>query len=602
MTTAVKKYYKLHTFVFAVLSVHLFLLIPIEFINKSLAVIICIGVLLHLKDVKFEYNKWYEKAMFLAVNIHLTLAVFGYDLFLADSLKLGRLSNLVCFVFGFIWSSYVLQSALDALKHLGAVAKKPSVSSNNKYWLKWLVLLVIMFAIFIIWQRAYNPIVLSPDSRGYLFGWHNGTYDSFRSPVYSFLISLVCHLAPTKPEVQWIAFAQNLVFSSLLATILMYLHKKCMRFRYIILAAVILPLIPSLGLHTIIVWCDLACGMTMLWFTYVLVRILDEVIVRNTASKKQQISFCVQLCISLILAYFIRSNSFLVYLVMAPVLVLLFIFKKKWKLLVTVALSVVAVLLIRFPGYNALQVNDSQYTKEVKYYAGLHDIQAVYYSGGKLSDKTLASLRKYVVNVDDPEIRKEFKPDWVLYQAIYYKYNCRELTMSEFLSMYMDSFIHNPFKTARSIMHRCRAYWVIAPKAGINCVNATNIFDSETQSYTNQAPEIGVYRNPNILTDVMNEYITFMIRPIPSTFVWRYGFWTLLMIISVMTLILKKKFIWLLAYLPVFVYLSTLLLTNGWTDYRYGLPVFFTGMFLPLFSMLSASPDDNKTSISGGNQ
>jgi len=127
----------------------------------------------------------------------------------------------------------------------------------------------------------------------------------------SFLVSIVATLAPTKPEVLWIAVAQNIAFSALLATILMYLHKRWIRFKYIKPVAVVLPLIPSLSLHTIVVWCDLANGMVMLWLTYVLVRLIDEVIIQNTASQKQLLSFCLQLFISMVLSYFTAQILFL---------------------------------------------------------------------------------------------------------------------------------------------------------------------------------------------------------------------------------------------------------------------------------------------------
>jgi hypothetical protein len=87
----------------------------------------------------------------------------------------------------------------------------------------------------------------------------------------------------------------------------------------------------------------------------------------------------------------------------------------------------------------------------------------------------------------------------------------------------------------------------------------------------------------------MDAYIGGMISPFPATFVWRFGIWIALMVISIMTLILQKRYIWLLTYLPVLVYFATLVLAAGWSDYRYGLPVFFVGMFLPPFFVLSSS-------------
>jgi hypothetical protein len=228
-------------------------------------------------------------------------------------------------------------------------------------------------------------------------------------------------------------------------------------------------------------------------------------------------------------------------------------------------------------GYKALNVVTSRGTIQGKYFALIHDIQATYYGWGKLSERTQNTLKKYIPKIDEPEVRDGFRPDWVSYGY----YNLNELSFWEFISVYVDSFIHNPFKMIKSMFYRCRAYWVIDPKGGINCVNYTAIYAPSTGRNTAEVPEIGVYRQENILTRIMNRYMALMIGSIPAIFVWRFGFWVALMLISTMTLILQKKFIWLLTYLPVFTYLVTLLLSMGWTDYRYGLPVFFVGMFLP---------------------
>jgi hypothetical protein len=595
MTITVKNHYKLHLFVFSLLSLYLFFSIPVAFINRLLAIAVCLGVLLHIKEIEFNYKRWQEIIVFSLTNAYLTLAVFGFDLFLDNTYYPYLFFRAFVFGAGFVWMAYVLQSFLDVVKLLASIKSRlgPPCPTNERYWKKWLVLFSIMFPLFLLWQIAYNPIIITADSWHYLEGYYSGKYDTYRSPIYAFLINIVCHLAPTKPEVLWIAVAQNLAFSSLLATILMYFHKKWVRFAYIIPIAVVLPLIPSFGLHTIVVWTDLVCGMAMLWFVYVLARIIDETLIANNANQRQQASLCIQLCVSMVFIYFIRANSFLVYLVMTPVLALLFALKKKWKLFITIAISVVIVLLIRYPGYSALTVQSGIHTGwqgEVKYYAAIHDIQSVYYKGeDNLSPKTIAALRKYVTKLDSEGAKDEFVVDDVRYFAHEYAYDLSEMTLSEFISIYTDSFIRNPMAMMGSMLYRVRAYWVIDPKYPIKLENYHEFLP---------ASQIGVNHQPNFLTGIMDEYNAVIAASPLAAFVWRFGVWTSLMVISAMTLFLQKRYLELLTYLPVFAYIATLCLTGGWTDYRYGLPVFFSGLFLPLVMTLSDSSDTNKPNLS----
>jgi hypothetical protein len=141
------------------------------------------------------------------------------------------------------------------------------------------------------------------------------------------------------------------------------------------------------------------------------------------------------------------------------------------------------------------------------------------------------------------------------------------------------------------MLYRVRAYWVLDAKQGITLVNFTGIYDTQTGEYGTQAPTIGVYRQPNALTGILDRYAGFIARSFTAMFVWRYGFWVALMLISMTALILNKRFAALILYLPVFVYLSTLYMTNGWTDYRYGLPVFLIAMFLPAALLLTEGGD-----------
>ena len=595
---------KLSAGLFALSSVYLFILTQVSFINKILAAAICIGVVLHAGKIKFKFSKLREAVLFLLVCFYLTFAFFGFDLFFEKTVHENLFMNLFTFVPGFIWTGYVLQSLLDLMKAAARYkgrrkdgsSDKPDKSASipsgsSSYTIKWILLFVIIFEILFLWKWVYNPVTLSKDSWEYLAGWRFGDYDSFRSPVYSFLIAVICRLAPTRPEVQWVVSAQIVALSALLSTFLIYLHRIGVRYKYAVAAAFILPLLPPLGLHTLVIWSDLACGISMLWLTYVLIRIIDEVLVKEAADRRAQISLCAQLVISLVLVFFIRSNSFLVYLVIAPALVILFAVKKNRKFLLAVIGSAVVVLLIRFPGYSALDVQTDR-SAEMKYYAAMHDVQSVYYTDGNLSENTKSALRKYIKDLDFLDAGLYFIPDWVLYEEYYYYYDMSELRLGEFLSIYGDSLMHNPLKTLKSMFYRVRAYWVIDPKEEIAWVNYTNIYDRPNGVNGTQAAELGVYRKPVALADAADKYLEVMNTTIPATFVWRYGFWTALLVVSALFLAMRKQYIRLLAYIPVFVYLVSLYLTSGWTDYRYGLPVFLIGMFLPPAVILTTPAHD----------
>ena len=596
---SLKKNHKVHVFIFTLLSIHLFVIIPAifnnAFLDNFLAGAVFIYTCFHIKNFKFDFKFSKENVIFIILNAYATFAIFGFDLFLIPLYRNQRLMNIIVFMLGFIWTSYVLKSFLNWVNLLADRKDKVCSPSKNGYLKKWLILFGIMSMIFMIWQRAFSPAIMSNDSFNYI----SSSYLVGRSFLYVFINNIILKIAPAKPGVgvQLIVIAQILSFSCLLSTVLMYFHKRWIKFKWIVVTAIVLPLIPSLGLHAVTIWADLMVGMCMLWVAYTTVRVIDEIVINNTASKNEQASLYIQLCVSLIFMYFGKANTTIVYLAAVLSLGILFILKKQWKLLLTVGLSAVLVLLIRYPGHAVLGAERWGHLDAHKYYAGIHDMQATYYNGGNFSEKKLALLKHYIPNIDD--LMEKFTPDDVKYADWDNRQELiDEMTDKEFVSMYADTFIKNPWKMFRSMLHRNRLYWDIDAKRQIGCVNITGVTIpvrgyAATEEYIKLGTEIASYQHQGTLTDIMRSYMRTMNAPVFTTFVWRIGIWTALILISITTLIYKKRTIWIVTYIPVFVYFVTLLLTNGWTDYRYGLPIFFVGMFAPT-ALLLLTPSERE--------
>ena len=576
-----------HMIIFVLLTFFLFDLLPDVFLSRFLVLIIACGVLFHMKQLSFSYTKWHDSVLFFAVCFYLTFAIFGlplffmFNLFPAHWIGLSKWSMLLIFMLGFCWTTYVLISAFDSLKFLENRKIATDFFVTNKYWHKWLLLFGLIVIFLMLWQRAFNPIIMSPDSWTY-FG-RNGVFRIRGAVLFSFINSLIVRFAPTSPAHEWIPIFYIFVMSILFSTILMYFHVRWIRFKWVLAAAVVLPLIPSLGLHVITLWPDMLNGMKMLWFTYVLVRVMDEVVINKTSNRKQIISLCIQFCISFALLFFVRSNTMYAWLFMLPVLAVFFVFQKQWRLVLTLALSIVIVLIVRFPGYEAIGARQSDLHDNHRFKAGLHDIQSVYFFGGSLSERTHNMLYTYIPNTY--ELRDGFRHDWVHWQ-IWDRYNLHNLGIRNFVIAYADTFVRNPLRLTRSMMARTHHYWTINPDRPINNVNRTDIFCRTERVRGDQAPEIGVFRNANFLTRGANIYMDMMVSRTPATFVWRFGIWTALLIISIAHLIFRKRYVWIIAYIPVLAYLVTIFLASGWTDYRYGLPIFLIGMFLPTVTLL----------------
>jgi hypothetical protein len=159
--------------------------------------------------------------------------------------------------------------------------------------------------------------------------------------------------------------------------------------------------------------------------------------------------------------------------------------------------------------------------------------------------------------------------------------------------MYIDTFLKNPYQIFFSILTRNHSYLIVNPMGSYGPFY-TGIYDPSTNAETSELPELSVYRRPNYLTTILDKHIAIMDSPIPATLFARFGVWTALIIISMAKLILQRRCLWIIAYVPVLAHLATLFLTNGWSDYRYGLPVLFCGLFLPAVLSLLGPTSDGK--------
>jgi hypothetical protein len=109
------------------------------------------------------------------------------------------------------------------------------------------------------------------------------------------------------------------------------------------------------------------------------------------------------------------------------------------------------------------------------------------------------------------------------------------------------------------------------------------IYDPQSDGLSLDAPDIGVHASENFLTALFWAY-TQLVTKVPSValFIWTYGFWTLLLFFTALFVILKKEYIRLFAFLPVFVHIAVLVLTApGNYEFRYGIPVILIGLLMP---------------------
>lgn len=142
----------------------------------------------------------------------------------------------------------------------------------------------------------------------------------------------------------------------------------------------------------------------------------------------------------------------------------------------------------------------------------------------------------------------------------------------EFIINYVDTFIKNPILMTRAIIDREDAVWDIYKGAdsALGCVNLTVTMDGQRgwNDYYTPRHYVSLYTAASAASafTASSQWI--------SAIEWRCGLFTLIAVVSILFMFVitkKRKYILLLA--PSVGHIMSLLLSTGWSDFRYFWPL-----------------------------
>ena len=150
-----------------------------------------------------------------------------------------------------------------------------------------------------------------------------------------------------------------------------------------------------------------------------------------------------------------------------------------------------------------------------------------------------------------------------------------DVEASKFIINYIDTFIKNPILMCRAIIDREDAVWDIyaGQDSVLGCVNYTGTMD-----YAPGYEAWNEYYKPRHYVSLYTEAQAASAYTASSQWIsaieWRCGLFTLIGIISIIFLFfITKNWKYLLLYIPTIGHIMSLLLSTGWSDFRYFWPL-----------------------------
>lgn len=415
---------------------------------------------------------------------------------------------------------------------------------------------------------ANNPGITTRDTYSCMFNAHHipGMRD-WHPAFYCMILSIILRIWDSTYAV---ILVQYFFWGYVILELLLYLRKKGMRDSVLIMVALFTGLNAANFMHINTIWKDIPYTLSLVWSL-----IIGAKLSIDFKEYKNRWYIYAELFIALVGIYLYRKNGMVSFILISVVMLLFFY--KNVKIWCTLTLAIFSIFFIKGPLYKSL---DIQNTGRTGMYIGLsQDILGVYFAGGNTSKSTLQMIN-VMTNYNNAETA--YTPTW--------SFSSYDLNVEpkEFILNYIDTFLRNPIIMVRAIIAREDALWNIFPgqDARINEVN-----DSGTMDGIENWNEFYPARKFTSLHTRMLAATTYTAESQwISAIEWRAGLFTLLGIIAMAFVAFKdgsKQFLVIVS--PIIGHSLSLLLSTGWSDFRYFWPLNLMNMSVILLTLVITS-------------
>lgn len=561
---------------------------------KLLVILISLITVMTINDtIDFCRNSRFEiiqKVFLMAFAFYLTFALSGNHLFIFPivSKPIYSYSIFTLILLMVLISEFALLNYIDRFANSSYFKNDLEAQLDNfKYVRKsFFLFFMINLIVGIVYLYSFNPAIMSYDSVDqYLQAIGIIPINNRHPAIYAILmqILLVIYESPLS-----IALAQIIYFSLVVSSAFQSIYNRVVFKKLLVFICFLFALIPTNGIYAITLWKDVPYSITLLWLTILLYKLISV-----PHKDKLDIWFYSQLVLALCLAFLFRHNGLIVYMLTSFALLLYCVKEKKIckKLLLALTATVFLIVLVKGPIYDMYKVDRTEYPN-FKYYGLMHDMENVYFWGGNFSAETEKFLKRSI-RLDEHlagRINKvhPFTEGYYWTNILYYnEETLSDLTLSKFIRMYADTFVKNPQLTINSILCRNDMLWnIYEGRYGMipNVTDYTRPYIST--DYPSLQPVNINSRIPNVSYDVLKMSSTFtrehgLLRIV----LWRFGVWTAILLLLGVYIGIKKRVDILLLYVPVASNVLSLVMGNGWQDYRYAWSLFLIAPFLIVWTM-----------------
>lgn len=512
----------------------------------------------------------FKRGLLYLLYVYAAFALVGQRLFIYPLTVRVTISGLFVFLIAVIWWIPVVNTFICCIEKLSALAFSNAQQMKIGYFIILCAMVLLIPAAYNLFANnpgissndTYNCMVVNAKNLYGMYDWH---------PFFYCLILRI--IQKVWDSTYAVILVQYFFWIYVMLELLLYLRKKGMKDAFLICIALFSGINAANFIHLNTIWKDIPYALSLLWAFLILAKLsVDD---REYSSKWY---IYLELIVSLIGVCLYRKNGIVPFILIA--VALLIVLRRNRKIWASVGVTFALIFIIKGPVYQYFEVVDPG-----KYgtYIGLsQDILGVYYAGGEVSESTLQMIN---VMTDYNNAEYSYNPTWANQT-----YNL-DVDSVKFVLNYMDTFLKNPVTMARSIIARIDAVWDIfrGKDAVLGCVNHISTAEHNLgwNEYYQNREYVSLYTWMSSATayTANTQWI--------SAIEWRSGLFTLLGLISAVWMFIRKGLKkHLILLIPILGQIVSLLLSTGWSDFRYFWPLNLMNMGLILICFVVLKEKD----------
>ena len=491
-------------------------------------------------------NTTIKRIILYCLYVYAAFSLVGQRIFIYPLNVRITIVGLFVFAVTLVWFIPVIQTIFFLCGQLSKISFSQRHNVNSTIFTIVIILMLLLPAAYNLF--ANNPGISSPDTYITMTNAHHlhGMYD-WHPAFYCMVLKAILTIWDSTYAV---IIVQYFFWAYVMLELMFYLRKKGIKDMILFCIAFFSGTNAANFLHLNTIWKDIPYTLSLLWTLIILAKLsidFDEY--------KARWYIYVELVTALVGVFFYRKNGVVAFAVIAIMMGI--VLRKNIKMWCALAVTILSIFIVKGPLYSYFEIENSG-----KYgmYIGLgQDVLGAYYAGGEVSEETLQMIN-VMTNYNNAEY--EYTPT-----GSNQSYDL-DVEPMEFIVNYLHTFIKNPVLVARAVIDREDALWDIF--AGKDCkVGCVNFYSTEDgYGDWNDYYSKRIYRS---LYTPMSEATAYTSSSQwISAIEWRCGLLTLLGMAAVSYVFIRKgmkKYVLIIA--PIIGQILSLLLSTGWSDFRY---------------------------------